>query len=86
MLAKKARALDGDNPLVSEEHSKRQDALAKITRGIETLNKSLSNVLPIAKDRDPATALKPISKKFEVAHLRDIRTLLTESIEREKRH
>ena len=75
LLAKKARALDGDNPLVFEEHSKRQDALTTLTRGIETLNKSLSNVLPIAEGTDPAVAWKSISKKFDVADGRDLHTL-----------
>ena len=64
LLAKKARALDGDNPWVFEEHSKRQDALTKLTRGIESLNKSLSNVLPIAEGTDPAVAWKSISKNL----------------------
>lgn len=83
-LAKKARELDGDNALAFEEHSKRQDALTILTRGIETLNASLSDVLPIAKGTDPAIAWKSISKKFDVAEGRDLRTLLTESIERER--
>ncbi len=83
-LAKKARELDGDNALAFEEHSKRQDALTTLTRGIETLNASLSDVLPIAKGADPAIAWKSISKKFDLAEGRDLRTLLTESIERER--
>ena len=83
-LAKKARELDGDNALAFEEHSNRQDALTTLTRGIETLNTSLSDIFPIPEGTDPATAWKSISKKFDVAEGRDLRTLLTESIERER--
>ena len=84
ILAKKARELDGDNPLTFEEHAKRHEALITLTRGIETLNTSLSDVLPIAKGTDPTIAWRAISKKFDVAENRDLRSLLTESIERER--
>ena len=84
ILAKKARELDGDNALAFQEHADRQDALTTLTRGIETLHASLSDVLPIAKGTDPAIAWKSISKKFDVTEGRDLRTLLTESIERER--
>lgn len=84
VLAKKAQNLDGDNALAFEEHSKRQDALTTLTRGIETLNLSLSGIFPIQKGINPATAWKTISKKFDVAEGRDLKTLLAESIERER--
>ncbi len=83
-LAEKARELDGDNALTLEEHSKRKDALKTLSQGIETLNISLTDVFPIPKGTDPKVAWKSISKKFDVAEGRDLRTLLTESIERER--
>lgn len=56
MLAKKAQNLGDDNALSLEEHSKRQDALNTLTRSIQTLNLSLSDIFPIPKGTDPATA------------------------------
>lgn len=84
VLAKKARELDGENALAFEEHAERQDALTILTRSINNLHASLTDIFPIAKGTDLAIAWKSISKKFDVAEGRDLRTLLTESIERER--
>ncbi len=83
-LATQAKALDGPDALSFLEHSERLEALKVLNRGIQDLQVSLANVQPIPPGTDPVVAWQSISKKFDLSEGRDLRTLLAESIKRER--
>ena len=83
-LAAQAKALDGPDAKYFQEHSERLEALKVLNRGIQYLQISLANVQPVPPGTDPVVAWQSISKKFDLSEGRDLRTLLAESISRER--
>ena len=83
-LATQAKALGGPDALSFLEHSERLEALKVLSHSIQDLQLSLANVQPIPPRTDPVVAWQSISRKFDLSEGRDLRTLLAESINRER--
>lgn len=83
-LANQAEDMDRANAATLQEHAERLDALTVLNRSMLDLQVALADVQPLPVGTDPQTAWQAISKQFDLSEGRDLRTLLAESIKRER--
>lgn len=83
-LAAEAARADGEAGAANPEHAERQAALAVLQQSVEELRDTVASVRTLPAGADAVAAWAEVSRVFDVSQGRDLRSLLSRSIERER--
>jgi two-component system OmpR family sensor kinase len=83
-LAVLAARLDGDSDALQAEHRQRQEDLRVLRQSLEELRTAMATVQLVAPNANPVAVWSEITRVFDVSQGRDLRSLLSQNIARER--